>query len=94
MSLKVGVIIFGSVQFLSKKSYQTKKKLKKNRNRFKLTGFGSVRFFRTKIDSNRFGSVFQFGSIFSVLARFFPVWLGFYDFARFGLDSVFLVFCL
>jgi hypothetical protein len=29
MSLKVGVIIFGSVQFLSKKSYQTKKKLKK-----------------------------------------------------------------
>jgi len=33
--------------------------------------FDSVRFFRTKTGSNRFGSVF------SVLAWFFPVWLGF-----------------
>ena len=90
------MIIFGSVWFLSKKSNQTeKKKKKKNRNWFKLTGFGSARFgflgqkpvqtdrfrfgsvwfFRTKTGSNRFGSVFRFGS---VLARFFPVWLGFF----------------
>jgi len=71
---------FGSVRFLSKKV--TKPKFffwKKNRNRVKPTGFGSVRFgfFRAKTGSNRFGSVF------SVLARFFrfgsvfPVWLGF-----------------
>jgi len=33
--------------------------------------FGSVRFFRAKTGSNRFGSVFL------VLARFFSVWLGF-----------------
>jgi hypothetical protein len=39
----------------------------KNQNRFKPTGFGSVWFFRTKIGSNQFGSVF-------------PVWLGFFWF--------------
>jgi len=40
------VIIFGSVRFLSKKSNQTEIFffLKKNRNRVKPTGFGSVRF--------------------------------------------------
>jgi len=42
-----GVIIFGSVRFLSKKENQTKnlkkkKKLKPNQNRFKPAGFGSV----------------------------------------------------
>jgi hypothetical protein len=37
-----------------------------------MTGFGSIRFFRIKIESNRFGSVF------SGLARFF----------LFGFDSV------
>ena len=42
---EVGVIIFSSVQFLSKKNNQIKKKIKKTRNRFKSTGFGSVRFF-------------------------------------------------
>jgi hypothetical protein len=26
-----------------------------------MTGFGSIRFFRIKIESNRFGSVFLFG---------------------------------
>jgi hypothetical protein len=55
-----------------KKNNQTEIFFKKNRNRFKPTGFGSVRFgsvFRTKTSSNRFGSVFSgFGS---VLARFF-----------------------
>jgi hypothetical protein len=47
--------------------------LKKNRNRFKPTGFGSIRFdcFRTKTGSNWFGSVFL-------------VWLGFFS----GLGSV------
>ena len=82
------MIIFGSVRFLSKKV--TKLKFffeKKNRNRVKPTGFGSVRFgfLRAKTGSNRFGSVFLvlarfsrfwlgfsgFGSVFSVLARFF-----------------------
>ena len=61
---------FGSV--FIKNNNQTEIK-KKNQNRFKPTGFGSVRFFRTKTGFARF-----FG-----LARFFPVWLGF-----FSLDSV------
>jgi hypothetical protein len=51
--------------------------LKKNRNRVKPTGFGSVRFFREKTSSNRFGLVFP------VLARFFWFWLGFSGLARF-----------
>jgi len=51
---------------------------KKNQNRFKPTSFGSVRFvFRTKTDSNRFGSVFSvrlgFGSVFSSLGSVFSV---------------------
>jgi len=50
---------FGSV-FIKK----TKQILKKTWNRFKPTGFGSVWFFMTKTGSNRFGSVFQFGSVF------------------------------
>jgi hypothetical protein len=55
--------VHSSVRFLSKKV--TKPNFfKKNRNRFKPTGFGSVRFFREKTGSNRFGSVFS-------------VWLGF-----------------
>jgi len=44
---KLQVIIFGLVWFLLKKSNQTKIK-KKNRNRFKPTGFSSV--FRTKTE--------------------------------------------
>jgi hypothetical protein len=72
---------FGSV--FIKKSNQTKKKNfeKKNRNRVKPTGFGSVRFFMAKTGSNRFGSVFpvlaRFSRFFPVLPRVFPVWLGF-----------------
>jgi len=69
------VIIFGSVRFLSKKVTKPNFFLKKNRNQTE-TGSNrpvSVRFFRAKTGSNRFGSVF------SVLARFFPV------LARFGL---------
>ena len=48
---------------------------KKNRNRFKPTGFGSIRFdcFRTKTSSNWFDSVFL-------------VWLGFFS----GLGSVYV----
>jgi hypothetical protein len=65
---------FGSV-FIKKKITKLNFFIKKrNRNRFKPTGFDSVRFFRTKTGSNRFGSVF------SGLARFFS------DF--FGLGSV------
>ena len=65
------VIIFSSVRFL------LKKKTKPNRNWFKPTGFGSVRFFGTKIGSNQFDSVFSglalffwFGSVFLVWVRF------------------------
>jgi hypothetical protein len=67
------VIIFGSVRFLSKKITKPKYLFlkKKNRNRVKPTGFGSVRFFRAKTGSN------QFGSVFPVLARFSRFWLGF-----------------
>jgi hypothetical protein len=60
-----------------KKNNQTNFFLKKNWKQTE-TGFGSVRFFRTKTDSNRFGSGFWFGSVFSV-------WLGFF---RFGFGSV------
>jgi len=72
---------FGSV--FIKKSNQTEIFFfeKKNRNRVKPTGFGSV-FFRAKTGSNRFGSVFpvlarffRFGSVFPVLARFFSGFL-------------------
>jgi hypothetical protein len=88
------VIIFGSVRFLSKKVTKPKLfflKKKPNRNRVKPTGFGSVRFFRAKTGSNRFGSVFsvwldffrfgsvlaRFGSVFFGFGSVFPVWLGF-----------------
>jgi hypothetical protein len=67
---------FGSV--FIKKNNQTEFKKKKNRNQFKLIGFGSVRFFRTKTGLARFS---RFGSVFSDLTRFFSV---FYRF-RFGL---------
>ena len=92
--MEIGVIIFGSVWFLSKKVTKLKYFFfeKKNRNRVKPTGFGSVRFgfFRAKTGSNRFGSVF---SVFSGFGSVFPVWLGFLSVSvRFG--SVFSVFCL
>jgi len=76
--LKVGVF---TVRFLSKKVTKSnffKKKTKPvQTDRFR---FGSVRFFREKTGSNRFGSVFsglarffRFGSVFS---GFFPVRFG------------------
>jgi len=64
-----------------KKSNQTelKKKLKPNRNQFIPTGFGSVWFFRTKTNSNRFGSFFLFWlSFFRFGSVFFRFWLGFF----------------
>jgi len=69
-----------TVRFLSKKSNQIdfffKKKPKPvQTDRFR---FGSVRFFREKTGSNRFGSVFS-------------VWLGFFGLARFFSGSVFPV---
>jgi hypothetical protein len=67
----IGVIIFGSGRFLSKKNNQTEFFLKKTE-----TGSNrpvSVRFFRTKPGSNWFGLVFSglvwfflFGSVFSI----------------------------
>ena len=73
-------IIFGSVRFLSKKVTKPKLfflKKKPNRNRVKPTGFGSVRFFRAKTSSNRFGSVFPVLAWFFRFGSVFPVWLGF-----------------
>ena len=79
------MIIFGSVRFLSKTSNQTeknnlKKKTKTGSNRQVSVRFG---FFREKTGSNRFGSVFpvlawffRFGSVFQ-FGSVFPVWLGF-----------------
>jgi hypothetical protein len=61
----VGVIIFGSIRFLSKKVTKPKFVLKKNP-----TGFGSVRFgfLGQKLVQTGFGSFFfRFGSVFSVL---------------------------
>jgi len=103
----IGVIIFGSIWFLSKKV--TKPKFfffKKNQNRTE-TGSNrsvSVRFFRAKTGSNRFGSVFRFwlgflgfGSVFSGfcsvffgLARFF--WFGSVFPVWLGFGSVWLGF--
>jgi hypothetical protein len=66
------VIIFGLIRFLSKKV------TKPNFFFFKKTEIGSnrpvsVRFFREKTGSNRFGSVFPVLTRFS---RFFPVFFG------------------
>jgi len=58
---------FGSV-FIKKKPNRIKKK---NRNRFKLTGFGSVRFFGQKPVQTGLAQFFKFDSVFSGLARFF-----------------------
>jgi hypothetical protein len=80
----VFTVRFGSV--FIKKSNQTeffffKKKPKPNRNRFKPTGFGSVRFGFLEQKPVWLG--------FFGLARFFPVWLGFLSgFFRFGFGSV------
>jgi hypothetical protein len=63
-----GVIIFSSIQFLSKKIIKSnlKKKTETGSNRLV-----SVRFFRTKTDSNRFGSVFfRYDSFFFGWVRF------------------------
>jgi hypothetical protein len=87
----VFTVRFGSV--FIKKSNQTEifflKKPKPNRNRFKPTGFGSVRFFREKTGSNWLGSVFSvwlgFGSVFFGLARFFRFGSVLARFFRFGL---------
>ena len=92
------VIIFGSVQFLSKKV--TKPNLKKKTETEPKPGqtdwfrCGSIRFFREKTDSNRFGLVFSvLARFFPVLARFCSVFSGFFPISvRFGL--VFLVFGL
>jgi hypothetical protein len=84
-SYTIGVIIFGSVRFLSKKV--TKPNLKKKTETEPKPGqtdwfrCGSIRFFREKTDSNRFGLVFSVLAWFLLgLARFFS---GFFRF-RFG----------
>jgi len=104
--LRLGVIIFCLVRFLSKKV--TKLKLfffeKKTKTEPKPGQTDRFRFgfFRAKTGSNRFGSVFPvlawFSRFWLGFFRFgsvFPVWLGFFlVFCRFWFGSVFLVFCL
>jgi hypothetical protein len=92
-SYTIGVIIFGLVRFLSKKSNQTEIFLKKTKTEPKLgqTDWfrcGSIWFFRAKTDSNRFGSVF------SVLARFGSVFFWFFSgfgSVRFGFFGFLLI---
>ena len=84
------MIIFGSVRFLSKKVTKLKYIFfwKKNRNRTE-TGSNrpvSVRVFREKTGSNRFGSVFP------VLARFFRFGSVFFRFFGFGSVRFFRIF--
>jgi hypothetical protein len=86
---QVGVIISGSVWFLSKKITKPKFFLKKKQtetepkpgqtDQFR---FGSVwfSFFRAKTGSNRFGSVFPVLARFFRFGSVFPVWLGFGSF--------------
>jgi hypothetical protein len=79
----VFTVQFGSV--FIKKSNQTEFFFKKTETESKPVQtdrfrFGSVRFFREKTGSNRFGSVFL---VWLGLARFFLVWLGFFGLARF-----------
>jgi hypothetical protein len=80
----LGVIIFGSVRFLSKKVTKLKfffeKKPKPNRNRVKLASFGLVRFCFLGQKPVQTG-----------LARFFRFWLGFLGFGSVfsGFGSVF-----
>jgi len=90
--LFLGVIIFGSVRFLSKKI--TKPNFffwKKNRNRVKPTGFGSV-FLGQKPAQTGLARFFQFwlgflgfGSVFFLFGSVFSVWLGFSGLNRFWL---------
>jgi len=88
------VIIFCLVRFLSKKVtklklffFEKKTKTEPKPGQTDRFRFGSVRFFRAKIGSNRFGSVFP------VLARFSRFWLGFFGLARFfRFGSVFFWF--
>ena len=86
----VGVIIFGSVRFLSKKVtkpkfFFLKKKTETGSNRPVSVRFGSVFLGQKPVWLGFSG----FGSVFSVLAWFFPVFFGLAMFFRFG--SVFPV---
>jgi len=88
------VIIFGSVQFLSKKVIKPNFFLKKNRNRnrVKPTGFGSVSVFLGQKPVQTGLALFSsFGSVFSVFSGFgsvfFPVFCRF----RFGLVRFLLI---
>jgi hypothetical protein len=84
---------FGSV--FIKKSNQTEFFfLKKNRNRVKPTGFGSVFLGQKPVQTGLVGFS-GFGSVFFGLAWFFRFGsVFFWFFVGFGFGSVFLVFCL
>jgi len=82
---------FGSV--FIKKSNQTESFFKKTETDSRPVSVWFDLIFYDKTGSNWFGSVFSVWLDFFGLARFFPVWLGFFQFfsvwIRFG--SVFLV---
>jgi uncharacterized protein YneF (UPF0154 family) len=77
----LGVIIFGSVRFLSKKVtkpkfFFLKKKPKPNRNRVKPAGFGSVFLWQKPVQTD-LARFFRFWLGFFRFSSVFPVWLGF-----------------
>jgi len=104
--LKVGVIIFGSVQFLSKKNKQTEFFLKKTKTKPKPVQTDRFRFgfLGQKPVQTGLSHFFSLARLFPIwlcffgLARFFrfgsvfSVWLGFFRFFRFRFDSVFSKF--
>jgi hypothetical protein len=87
MAARSDHFLFGSV--FIKKNQTELKKTKPNRNRFKTTGFGSVRFLGQKLVQISLTRIFWFGSVFfrfgSVCFRF---GLGSVRFFWFGLGSV------
>jgi len=89
VTLRVEMIIFSSIRFLSKTSNQTEFFKKQNRNRFKPTGFGS--FFWTKTGLARFFrfcSVFRFGLILAqFFFRFGSVFFWFFQFQAYKTET-------
>jgi hypothetical protein len=80
-------IRFGLV-FIYKKNNQTKNFIFWNWTETGSNRPVSVRFLGQKPAQTGLARFFRFDSVFSVLARFFPVWLGFFSDFNFGLGSI------
>ena len=80
-------IRFGLV-FIYKKNNQTKNFIFWNWTETGSNRLVSVRFLGQKPAQTGLARFFRFDSVFSVLARFFPVWLGFFSDFFFGLGSI------